>query len=443
MTAVLINTSAEALDVTELMSPRRRLIQTSATTQLAFHCDSTFGFGVQKSTDSNATWGAFTQLGDGTFSEVLTDIYRKTWTSSGFADKVDLYRWDDAGGTRGLYHSQYTLSDDTFTASTLAVSLGAASAPVGGGICVARSGRIYITGGGAGLSAASMAYSDDEGATWIPTGNAIADGNGVNCEMWPDFSSANTNAILAIYGVNTGSGLQTRLEVRQFNPTTGSITNTTIATPLTGAAGFGHLGLATTMDASGTVYVACMDTHDVPADGDTVTIKTWTVVGSTVTARANVVDAPYVCGVALAITSTNRIFCFYGKDNGAASGSSLEIYYQYSDDFMQSWSAEQTYGTRSGDVTSIVADPRPTGLAISPGWFEGASDDLWIEAPPVTVPSTTPPIPPIVFKCMDGVDGVGVVPFTADGIDVFRCIDVDGPAVIGFTVDSYPLVRAS
>lgn len=438
MASVLIDTSAEAAAPRELCSPRRRMVQTTAAIRYIFYLASTEGFVYRKSTDSNATWSAQVDIAATLADEVLYDCYYKRWTDPSFANKVDLYRWRDVGGgggSRGLYHSQLNLDDDTLTTSTLAHAMGAAGDAGAGGICVARSGRIYMAGGGPGLSGQHMVYSDDEGSNWTVASVSFSEGEDDTVEMWPDFDTADTNDVCAV--VHRGGG--SPLELDRYDASADTISSVTIDASVTNDFSFG-VDMMSAMASNGHIKVAYWDTRVSPAN-----LKFKSVYGSAVTTRTNVLsNTSYGEGVAVAVANTGRIFVFYGRDSAGASETALEVYYKYTDDDGVTWSSETAYGDRDADVTGLLIDPRPLGNAVSPGWFEGASDDLWIMAPPVTVaptPGTTEP--PVVFKCLDGVDGVGVVSFTADGIDVFRCLDVDGVGVVGFTSDSYPLARAT
>lgn len=426
MTAVLIDNSVEASGTAEPGSPRRRLIKVSNDVIYAFYQDATNDFGYQKSSDGGVTWGGRVGLGSGSATEIGWDIYYKRWTDAGSANIVDILTVVDAG-TRGLYHQQLNLDTDTVGTLRLIFGMAGFSGACGGfGIGVARSGRIYATGAGAPFGGSVMLYSDDEGVNWTsaPVSFTIHQDDRGRCDMWADFSSSDPDDICAIYI----RGDTYALSIKQYDASLGTITNTAIGTLTDLTDDFANTSSA--MTSAGVIKVAAVDTVGTPAS-----IKTWTVTGASVTARTNVLTTTArVYNVALSIMSTGRIICWYCRDSAGAASTAIELYYKYSDDDMVTWSAEQSYGSRDQDIIGILADPRPTGTTAGAAWFEGDTDDLYIEAPfpglvPVamtanlaltftltgTLTGTTTTQPPIVLKCAP-LDGVQVIRSSVDSV---------------------------
>lgn len=419
-------TSSVLIDVSTgmepaLWSPPRTQVAISELVIYQFYNDPTSSRDIcyVKTTDGGLTWSTpISIFGVGTGGQ-WHDIYYERWNGDAKPNVVHIAYAQDFL-SRGIWYNSLNLDSDTLGTPVRALAMGPHPGSRAQGLGVARDGTIRVDGEEFSTPD-NGAYSIDDGATWVTTGNAFAENDDADqMTVWADFAGDAEDLIAVFYDASAK-----QFSVKRWDKSAGTVTETAIGTVTS------YLGYATALDkSSGHIYLAYFDVTG------TIAIKTWDLYGATATARTNVLTGvTYSKGVALAIKPDGKIRCYYGRDNGAASDNSLEVYYKESSNSMTSWGTETLYSSRSARVARVVVDPSPTG-GIAAAWQEddgdGVHGNIYIEAP-------APTVEPDQYRLMlsDGVDpDVPVLNITADNIPGSPLIKVERgreSAVLGMT----------
>ena len=455
--AVRIDEASSASNYYITHSHSRTIVWTADDVGYLFYVDavssSTGAVAYVKTTDGGVNWSSPTRVCNQSSG---FDVYYSKWTDSSFAAYIHIYGHDDAASTRGVRYNRLDPATDTLLNGNTGTQIASVGVNPYGGVvtcAVARSGKIHCVG------PTVHKISSDNGVTWTDGDSSFGQAVDDNGWLFPDGVSADTEDMLMLWHDNSAATAR----VLQYDSSGGAWgAATDIAyfhasgTRLHGVQQWS----ATYNRANGLIYLAMYDND--PYDGSepgneetaAMNLRTYEINGTTATPRTNVLTNTQFCSaVALVRFSTGVVRAYYALDT-ELDGYDREqlIYYKESSDAMVTWGAQTLYSTAPQAYISVInVDPAPVhdnenGAAYQFSLFDGDdSSAIWYEItpdsgdPPVVPPTDTP----IMFQCMDGVDGVGVVSFTIDGLRVFRGNDVDGAAVVSFEVNSYPVLGGS
>lgn len=359
----------------EIRSTRRKFVQVDANTYYIFF---TFGESGQaayvKSVDGGATWSSRVDISPGS-GNTRFDIYYQRWNGVSEPNVIHIFRYfNSTGETRGIWYSKLDLTTDELVIDNYLVSAMGAVADSAGGICVARDGSIYVTMWD--VDGGQMWRSTDGGTTWTEEAASFSTSTSGLVYMWPDYSSSDPADILAIYWNRSSE----QLSVRQYDQSAGAITITEIIATIDLDTTNYPIPLSAVVAQNGHVLVNAWN----GAAGASTDLLSWDVYGATVTARTDVLtNAAYGIGVASSIDAQDRWWVWYGRDNGGAAASSMEIYYKRSTDYGVTWSSETLHNTQSGTVRHLFADPVLRVAEAKVIWAEGSI--LYIEGDGVSV----------------------------------------------------------
>lgn len=368
-----------------------------------------------KTTDGGSTWSAQVVVPGGVTGNIM-DVYYARWSDSSLPNEV-LVAW---GKKDAVYFAVFNLTSETWTTSaTVAVAMNATTDALVCSVsaCISRSGDYWVTGHGLGNTTSVTARSTNLGSSW--SNNAAAgrfpEGWRDEIMMWPDFSSADDDDILAIFCDNSAA----QYSVKQLDVSAVSITETAIASakPI-GDGGTNPVPWSATLNSSGVVYLALMDTWNT-ALSTTTTINTYTINGATVTAKTAVIADDYTEAPYLSIDANGIVRCFYARDPEGTFRESQNLYYKTSSDNMATWGSEtQISNLNSASrywIITGIGDPLPKGMVL-PIWFDYLDTIMTIDTPieittaltaniattftlTGTLSGATSASPPIVIKC--------------------------------------------
>lgn len=344
----------------------------------------------RKSIDAGESWAAVGQITtDGT--AIAFDIYYERWTDEDNDPIVHVIAQTDFS-PRGLRYARITLGSDVISGEQELITWG--PEPSGGqsSIVLSEAGNLHAFGYG-DLSAAEdyHFYSSDGGDTWTSTRSmaftpTLEDGDLL--KAWPD-PAGDPEDILVVHGdVDAGGGLY----LHRYDHSADTWANVTIDSGFDyGDVGALDMVVSFAWDRdNGRLYVFGVDDSDVsPA-----TCSVWEIVGSTVTARTDLVEETYLRVAGGSFLPDGRLVGLYAydpSDTGPAGTGIYGVYYKTSTDRGVTWSSEVAYSEfNDNNINAILTDPAPLTNVLPALYHDRSVDDDFIESPVLDL-DTTPP----------------------------------------------------
>jgi hypothetical protein len=356
----------------------RAIVRTGPTTLYAFYAVPA-GIIAKKSVNNGLTW-EFRGLVNPDTGFTAVSVWHSNWTSGLGSNVVSVVC--TGTGLDLVSYREFNIAFDAWMGSVSSVFTGASATTAAVlSITYTRSDRIYVAYNIDGGTEVGVSYSDNGGATWTPATSPIeaaadyfqllpgnhADQDDVDLYFW----DASANEISRkTYDASADTWAETSVS--------GSMTELALATS-------GPQFSCASRQSDGKQFLAAWSEHDTAAAD----LRFWEDDAGSLTARTNVVTNADDCRNALVSVdqSTGRIYVFYlGKSDGSqTAGSSLGLYYKYSDDDGVTWSSEVEVIADGGDAMYLVGGVSFSGGFPPVGWVEDVSDELIVpvELPPV------------------------------------------------------------
>lgn len=368
--------------------PRNVVVKDSNTAYVFGVDNSAAGASYWKTSDRGQTWAGPTTW-DTTNTTTACTVYYEKWNGPSGRAVVHMLRFRDEGA-RGLYYRQLDLSTDTLSTEVLVQS--SSGAPVARcTLAVSRDNSLIMAFGGSwgATSSHKSRKSTDDGATWSDAVSIQIASGFTEYELWPDFNSSDPQDMSVILWTNNATD---DFVLRQVDVSTDSVAQTNISTTNT-ATGI-NTDWSATLAPNGDIYFAFWDKN--ACDGTSNELKTYRISGNTITQKTSILTATtYAFGVALTTITGYGVVAHYRRDSGAASASSLEVYYKISTDGMTTWGTEQTFDSTGSAAGMVLAPPVvPGGELALAVWLDGTatSKNLLSAYPPTIDTTSTPPV---------------------------------------------------